>query len=1068
MSNTIKLKRGSGSDPSASDLVAGEVALRTDTGKLFTKKDNGNVAEIGGSGISDGDKGDITVSNSGDTFTIDDDAITTSKIFAGAVNDGKLASNAVTNVKVASDAAIAGSKISPSFTDNVTITNAAPALVLVDSDHNSDFNIQASGGVLAFNDSTNSATRLSITSSGVLTTNACPVLDPIAGSINITGGTSGGRIAVQGTTTSANTGIGEQFYFWGTNKVAGFIAKSGTDTTNKDDGSLHFYTSSTGTVTERLVINTDGHIDVVGNIDMPDDAKIKLGTGDDLQIFHDGTHSKLVNGTGDLHLASNNAVKILGGSDLIEEQAVFNDNGSVTLYYDNVNRIDTTAFGINIIGDARWGDNRKATFGNDGTDLQIYHDGSHSRIVDAGTGVLSLQSNDCRIHSVDASKFMAKFVEDGAVELYYNNSKKFETTSGGVHILGTLEGDNLKASNPGNNALLIQNPSNGIIGFGANNQTNQVIITAGGNLSIPSDSTRMLFGASDDLQIYHDGSNSRIHDSGTGVLAISGSEVHIQNAAQSENCAKFIQDGAVELYYNNDLHFATTANGVKTNGDLSFRGDGDVEQILFDASDASLKFTDNKKAKFGTGDDLQIYHNASHSYLEHTGTGNIHLRGNGTDQIKIQAKGGEQSIICLSDAAVELYYDNSKKFETTSYGGIFGNDTSSGVASPVRLSLGGTYHSSAGGDPKLSVWTNGTEHMGFGVSGNQLDVILTQDIYDFVVYGGNSGTTERFRVYGDATGIKLPDSSKAIFGASNDLQIYHDGSNSHIAETGTGVLKISGSAGVYINKHDNSETMAAFLHDAAVELYYDNSKKFETKSYGALVSGGLDVNTGSVKVLTDGYKFEAGASGDLQIYHDGSNSYIDNSTGDFFIRNNSNAIKIRPKSDEESIVAHENGAVELHYDNSKKFETTSVGATVTSGGNSTLKIQPGGSDVYATLTFNNSSGTGVASIGTHAGATTIYYISPTHLFHIGGGYKLQMSGNSMQPYSGVTNFDLGASGARFNNIYTSDLDLSNEAKGGNDVDGTWGSYTIQEGAEDLFLINKRSGKKYKFNLTEVN
>ena len=74
----------------------------------------------------------------------------------------------------------------------------------------------------------------------------------------------------------------------------------------------------------------------------------------------------------------------------------------------------------------------------------------------------------------------------------------------------------------------------------------------------------------------------------------------------------------------------------------------------------------------------------------------------------------------------------------------------------------------------------------------------------------------------------------------------------------------------------------------------------------------------------------------------------------------------------------------------------------------------------------------------------------------------------MQPYSGVTNFDLGSSGARFNNIYTSDLDLSNEAKGGNDVDGTWGSYTIQEGAEDLFLVNKRNGKKYKFNLTEVS
>ena len=63
--------------------------------------------------------------------------------------------------------------------------------------------------------------------------------------------------------------------------------------------------------------------------------------------------------------------------------------------------------------------------------------------------------------------------------------------------------------------------------------------------------------------------------------------------------------------------------------------------------------------------------------------------------------------------------------------------------------------------------------------------------------------------------------------------------------------------------------------------------------------------------------------------------------------------------------------------------------------------------------------------------------------------------------------DLGSSSLRWANVYTSDLDLSNEAKGGNDVDGTWGSYTIQEGESDLFLINKRNGKKYKFNLTEV-
>ena len=62
--------------------------------------------------------------------------------------------------------------------------------------------------------------------------------------------------------------------------------------------------------------------------------------------------------------------------------------------------------------------------------------------------------------------------------------------------------------------------------------------------------------------------------------------------------------------------------------------------------------------------------------------------------------------------------------------------------------------------------------------------------------------------------------------------------------------------------------------------------------------------------------------------------------------------------------------------------------------------------------------------------------------------------------------DLGSSSKRFANIYTGDLNLSNEGAA-NDVDGTWGQYTIQEGENDLFLINRRTGKKYKFNLTEV-
>ena len=64
-------------------------------------------------------------------------------------------------------------------------------------------------------------------------------------------------------------------------------------------------------------------------------------------------------------------------------------------------------------------------------------------------------------------------------------------------------------------------------------------------------------------------------------------------------------------------------------------------------------------------------------------------------------------------------------------------------------------------------------------------------------------------------------------------------------------------------------------------------------------------------------------------------------------------------------------------------------------------------------------------------------------------------------------YNLGSSTLRWANLFINDLNLSNKGHK-NDVDGTWGSYTIQEGAEDLFLINNRNGKKYKFSLTEVS
>ena len=143
------------------------------------------------------------------------------------------------------------------------------------------------------------------------------------------------------------------------------------------------------------------------------------------------------------------------------------------------------------------------------------------------------------------------------------------------------------------------------------------------------------------------------------------------------------------------------------------------------------------------------------------------------------------------------------------------------------------------------------------------------------------------------------------------------------------------------------------------------------------------------------------------------------------------------------------GAVELYYDNSKKFETRSNGVHATN------RIIVGNGGDHA-LFRGDSTASAVGSITSH----------PFYLLSSGQNRWSVTTGGNFVPAAN-NSYDLGNSTYRIRNIYTNDLNLSNEGHG-NDVDGTWGSYTIQEGADDLFLINKRNGKKYKFNLTEVN
>lgn len=96
-------------------------------------------------------------------------------------------------------------------------------------------------------------------------------------------------------------------------------------------------------------------------------------------------------------------------------------------------------------------------------------------------------------------------------------------------------------------------------------------ITANGGIAL-GDNDKATFGASDDLQIYHDGSNSHIKDTATGNLNISGNDIQILNSASNEAMAYFAQDGSVTLYHNGSEKLATTSTGIDVTGTATMDG----------------------------------------------------------------------------------------------------------------------------------------------------------------------------------------------------------------------------------------------------------------------------------------------------------------------------------------------------------------------------------------------------------------------------------------------------------------------------------------------------------------
>tara|TARA_R100000231_G_scaffold3092_1_gene5712 strand:+ start:237 stop:2141 length:1905 start_codon:yes stop_codon:yes gene_type:complete len=568
MANTIRLKRASGSDPGASDLVTGELAIRTDTAKLFTKKDDNSVAEIGGATVAD-----------------------------GSITSAKIANDTIVNVDINSSAAIAGTKIAPNFgTQNIVstgqlqmtaqipahlkrdVTGTNSVLVLI-GNNTQTFAFEASSSGFSINDYTDVNTaRFSIDSSKIVS-----VLNhDFSAGVDVTG-----NITVSGTVDGRD------------------VAADGTKLDGIESGATADQSAS-----EIVALIADQTI-APSTIDMEDNEKIKLGAGDDLELVHDGSNSIIKGKTGETRIQCANTFK-LTNSDNTETHIKATLNGDVELFFDNARKLETTSDGIDITGSISLSglvDGRNIE--NDGTkldgiesgatadqsaseivaliadqtiapstidmednekiklgasdDLEIYHDGSNSFISETGTGDLKILTGTLQLKNAADNKFNILINSAGVVELYHDGSAKFATSSSGVSVTGNIA---VSGTVDGRDVATDGSKLDGIAS-GATNVTNTNQLTNGAGFITSADggNAATLDGV-DSSQFLR----SDTADSASGILSLSGGLSFGSNSRCAAGVSALSDGSTITVDFTSGIHHSVTLGGNRTFGNPSNDG----------------------------------------------------------------------------------------------------------------------------------------------------------------------------------------------------------------------------------------------------------------------------------------------------------------------------------------------------------------------------------------------------------------------------------------------------------------------------------------------------------------
>ena len=155
-------------------------------------------------------------------------------------------------------------------------------------------------------------------------------------------------------------------------------------------------------------------------VDFNDDVKARFGTGNDLEIFHNGVDSVIKDaGTGSLEIRATDLK--LNTSDNSQNMIKAIDGGAVELYHNGTKMVETSTDGLDMP------DSKKLQLG-DGDDLQLFHDTANSQII-SNTGELKIRSDNLRLKNLADDEILAEFTNGSSCGLYFNNTLTAETTS---------------------------------------------------------------------------------------------------------------------------------------------------------------------------------------------------------------------------------------------------------------------------------------------------------------------------------------------------------------------------------------------------------------------------------------------------------------------------------------------------------------------------------------------------------------------------------------------------------------------------------------------------------------